>query len=84
VFYNIPQSFTYIIAADGELGNELPNYKEGVVAWDLVDGNLTSIIAVDESAVDYSLTGQYFIEYSVSDYQGNIAKQKVIVYVKSE
>ncbi len=79
VFYNIPFNFTYVIG-DGE--NELPNYKTGVVAWDFVDGDLSSIIDIDESNVNYLVPGQYYVEYIVSDYQGNTAIHRVIVDVK--
>lgn len=78
VFYNIKESFSYYIKE--EEPDPIPDYKEGVVAWDLVDGDLTSLIDVKDY-VNYSIPGEYYIEYVVSDNQGNQSIKSVIVYV---
>ncbi|MFA7367545.1 MAG: immunoglobulin-like domain-containing protein [Bacilli bacterium] len=82
VFYNIPNFFTYTIAEESKDPNEIPDYKNGVVAWDLVDGDLTSQIAVVDN-VNYYQEGEYFIDFVVSDNQNNVAKKRVVVYVFS-
>lgn len=84
VYYNVPYSFEYIITSEGFPDNQLPNYLEGVVAWDLVDGELTSKIKIDETGIDYKVAGQYYIKYLVSDSNKNTAELEVIVYVVNE
>lgn len=81
VFYNIPHQFEYIISNSNE-PNEIPNYKDGVVAWDLIDGDLSSQVAVVDN-VNYLVPGEYYIEYHVSDKQGNEAVKIVTVNVVS-
>ena len=78
ILYNLPDQFIYLI--DEENPQEIPDYKNGVIAWDLVDGDLTSLIEILE-CVDYTIEGIYEVTYKVSDFNGNtvIAKVNVIV-----
>lgn len=58
------------------------NYIEpGYSAKDNIDGDLTSLVVVT-SNVDTSKSGEYFVEYTVSDRAGNTTKlvRKVVVY----
>lgn len=45
----------------------------GVTATDNIDGNLTSSIVVTENNVDTSVSGSYYVSYSVEDAAGNVA-----------
>jgi len=56
-----PLSFYYYI------GDELPNFLEGVTAFDAVDGYVTEFITYDIEAVDFSVSGTYDILYTVFD-----------------
>jgi len=47
----------------------------GATAWDNVDGDLTSNIITDTSAVNTALAGNYTVTYDVSDAAGNVATQ---------
>ena len=60
------------------------DYLAGVSASDNVDGDLTSEIEVDDSAVNYSVVGEYEVTYSVADAAGNEAVEVVTVSVKLE
>ena len=62
------------------LDNE-PDYLDGVTASDDVDGDLTSAIVVDSSAVDVSTVGTYTATYSVKDAAGNETVETITVSV---
>ena len=62
------------------LDNE-PDYLDGVTATDDVDGDLTSSIVVDSSAVDVSMVGTYTATYSVKDAAGNETIETITVSV---
>lgn len=66
------------------IGDPTPNYLDGVTATDNVDGNMTSSIVVDSSAVNLTLVGSYDIIYSVTDQSGNEASQTVQINVDVE
>ena len=54
------------------------SYTElGATANDNVDGDISSNITIDASAVDTAVTGSYSVTYNVSDAAGNVAGQKV-------
>lgn len=59
-----------------------PDYLEGIVAADEIDGDVTASIKVDDSKVQYGKAGSYSIEYSVSDGSGNKATVVTPVTVK--
>lgn len=52
-----------------------PYIEMGAVANDQCDGDLTSSIIVDASAVDTSVSGFYEVTYNVTDLSGNAASQ---------
>ncbi len=55
--------------------------EEGAVAWDACDGDRSAFIAIDESGVNTSALGSYYVTYTVADGLGNeeIAERQVIV-----
>lgn len=61
--------------------NSEPDYLDGVTATDDVDGDLTSAIVVDSSAVDVSTVGTYTATYSVKDAAGNETIETITVSV---
>jgi oligopeptide transport system substrate-binding protein len=58
-----------------------PDFAEGVTAFDNLDGNITSKLSVDDSAVDLTTPGEYTVNYSVSDISGNEATASITVSV---
>lgn len=59
-----------------------PDYLEGIVATDEIDGDVTAVVKVDDSKVQYGKAGTYSIEYSVSDGSGNMATAVTPVTIK--
>ena len=59
-----------------------PDYLEGIVVTDEIDGDVTTAVKVDDSKVQYGKAGSYSIEYSVSDTSGNRATAVTPVTVK--
>lgn len=53
------------------IGDDAPDYLAGITASDDVDGNVTSSITVDASAVDLTTAGTYVVTVTVSDAAGN-------------
>ncbi|MGI9529769.1 MAG: immunoglobulin-like domain-containing protein [Acidimicrobiia bacterium] len=51
-----------------------PYVEFGATATDNVDGDLTSSIVVDSSAVDTTTSGAYVVTYDVTDAAGNVAE----------
>lgn len=60
-----------------------PNYKSGVKAVDRIDGDVTSSIVVDDSAVNYSTAGTYSVIYKITDRSGNTTTKKATVTVNA-
>lgn len=78
---NNPPSI-FLIGANPQVLEVFSNYTElGATANDTRDGNLTSSISIDTSALNMSLLGNYSIVYSVSDSAGNNASTSRIVSV---
>jgi len=71
----VTKEFTYTI------GDPVPNFLEGVQAFDSVDGDLTLSIIVDDSEIDYETSGIYNLRYIVEDLSGNKATKTVQVIV---
>ena len=67
-----------------EQGKTDVEYLEGVTATDNVDGDLTSKIVVDDSAVNYNVIGIYRVKYTVTDAAGNEATNHINVTVTYE
>lgn len=63
------------------IGDPLPDYREGVSAYDLTDGDLTDAIIIDDSDVDYETAGVYPLVYRVTDSDGNTVTKTVNVIV---
>jgi hypothetical protein len=55
--------------------------EQGATADDDVDGNLTTSIVTDNTTVNTSLKGTYYVSYTVSDAAGNTATEKRTVNV---
>ena len=64
------------------LETNLPDYLAGITATDIVDGELTAKITVDDSAVIYNQVGRYPVTYQVTDSNGNTAEETIEVFVK--
>ncbi len=60
-----------------ELTDEKPSFLERVTAYDLVDGDVTKHITVDDSKVDYTQPGEYTVTYRVSDQAGNTQAETI-------
>jgi len=67
-----------------EQGETDTDYLDGVSALDNVDGDLTSAIVVDDSAVNYDVIGVYRVNYTVTDAAGNTATERINVTVSYE
>ncbi len=65
------------------IGDSIPNYLNGVTASDQQDGDLTTLITVDDSLVDYNVQGVYSVTYRVSDAAENVATIIINVYVEA-
>ncbi|MCC8139850.1 MAG: DUF5011 domain-containing protein [Lachnospiraceae bacterium] len=51
-----------------------PDYLSGVTAVDAIDGDCE--ISYDDSSVNYSSAGTYYVTYTASDNSGNVASSK--------
>jgi hypothetical protein len=54
-----------------------PYVELGATALDIVDGDLSAAIQIDDTAVNTSLVGSYPVTYDVSDLSGNAATRMV-------
>jgi len=70
------RDITYVIDKSA-----IPNFSEGVTVFDNFDGNITSTLVVDSSAVDLTTPGTYTVIYVVSDISGNEAVESITVTV---
>ncbi|MFA5021654.1 MAG: immunoglobulin-like domain-containing protein [Patescibacteria group bacterium] len=59
-----------------------PYVEAGATALDDVDGDLTSSITIDSSAVNTAVAGSYTVTYKVADLSGNTASAARIVNVQ--
>ena len=50
-------------------------------ASDVTDGDLTSSVTIDDSAVNYKVPGSYNVTYTVTDSSGNSSQKIVVVHV---
>ena len=66
------------------VGEDIPDYMDGVWAEDENDGNLTDKIIVDSSDVDYQNAGSYEVLYTVVDQAGNKAVETAVVEVQED
>lgn len=72
------QNITYTI------GEDTPDFLDGIEAIDSVDGDVTPSITVDDSFVDLETPGIYDLFYYATDSSGNQSFVKVIVIVLDE
>lgn len=63
------------------IGEDHPDYLDGVSAEDEIDGDISDRIKVDDSAVDYTKAGTYSVKYSVADAAKNAATATASVVV---
>lgn len=63
------------------IGDERPNYFNGVAAFDLNDGYITGNVIVDDTSVDYDTVGTYQVRYSVMNSQTLITTETMILTV---
>ena len=66
------------------VGEDIPDYMDGIWAEDENDGNLTDKVIVDSSDVDYQNAGSYEVIYTVVDQAGNRAVETAIVEVQED
>ncbi len=71
---------------ESQIGKQLSNddlFKLfNVSASDKEDGDLTSLITIDQSSVDYNVPGTYDIILSVTDSDGNLVEKKVKLVIR--
>ncbi len=65
-------------------GDLTPNYVSVADASDNVEGDLTAVISVDSSKVNYNSPGTYEVTYAVSDSSGNVTYQTATVTVAAK
>ena len=67
-----------------DVTDSAPDYMNGVTATDDTDGDITSSVTVDSTAVDMTKTAKYKVTYSVSDAAGNVSSNSITVTVKDK
>jgi Domain of unknown function (DUF5011)/MAC/Perforin domain len=65
-----------------EVGGEMPDWLEGVEAFDYYDGYLTDQIQIDATDVNMNEIGDYQVTYTVRDKAGKTTKKIVPVRVR--
>lgn len=63
------------------IGDEIPDYLDGVTAFDAQQGDLTEDIEVDDSDTNLEAAGEYDLVYTVEDADGNEAEVTVTLTV---
>ena len=63
------------------IGDEVPNYLEDIVAFDLNDGYITDQLIIDDTSVDYDTVGTYQVRYSVMNSQTLITTETITITV---
>jgi len=63
-------------------GDDAPDYRSLIFAEDGIDGDVTSLITVDDSAVNYDKAGSYKVKFTVSDESGNTVTKQATVKVE--
>lgn len=66
-----------------QIGDAIPDLSSGIIAYDDRDGNLTSEVVIDDSAVDWNVPGTYQLTYSVEDSSFNMFSITVTVTIQS-
>jgi hypothetical protein len=63
------------------IGDEVPNFLQGISAFDETDGNVTSSIILDTRRVNLSVEGSYRFSYYAFDLSGNKAETEATLVV---
>lgn len=63
------------------IGDDIPNYLEDIVAFDLNDGYITDQLIIDDTSVDYDTVGTYQVRYSVMNSQTLITTETITITV---
>jgi hypothetical protein len=63
------------------IGDEVPNFMQGITAFDETDGNVTSSVILDTRSVNLSIEGSYQFTYYAFDLSGNKAQQQATIVV---
>ncbi len=63
------------------IGQDRPDLKSGVQALDDEDGDLTSMIVMDDTLVNWNVEGSYPVTYTVTDKDGHVVKVTIYVQV---
>ena len=66
------------------VGDKKPDYKSLVSAKDAVDGDVSSKVTIDDSAVNYSKAGTYDVKFTVKDSSGNSSTKILKLTVKAK
>jgi 2',3'-cyclic-nucleotide 2'-phosphodiesterase (5'-nucleotidase family) len=66
------------------INHQIPDLLDGVSAIDDVDGNITHLIEIDASSVDFYEVGTYVVTFTVSDQAGNITVDSINVHISIE
>jgi len=74
---NTAPVITLVGDAEVTLAVDADYAEEGATAEDAEDGNITTDIVTDSSAVDTSITGEYEVTYDVADSDGLAADQVI-------
>ena len=64
-----------------EIGDEIPDFSEYFTAFDVVDGDVTASIQIDDSEIDFLNPGTYGLILTVSDLSGNKSVLVVTIVV---
>jgi hypothetical protein len=67
-----------------EIGSDLPDFMDGVSAFDRVDGDVTADLDVDTTELDLNTPGTYDVTYTVTDDSGNTRTKTITVTVVGE
>lgn len=64
-------------------GDDAPNYRDAINASDQIDGDLTTSVSIDDSAVNYNSPGSYPVKLTVKDAAGNKRTEEITVSVSN-
>ena len=67
-----------------QVGDDKPDYLSYASSRDANDGDLTALIKVDDSGVDYGSAGSYTIRFSVADAAGNEASKDASLVIEKK
>ncbi|MCD4827277.1 MAG: 5'-nucleotidase C-terminal domain-containing protein [Acholeplasmataceae bacterium] len=80
--YGIP-TITDVSDITYEIGDDIPNYLNGVSAYDHLGVSIFDI-TVDDSQVDYDLAGDYYVYYRVTDSNGSKITATITITVEEK